>query len=756
MRAWRFGCGLVLAVTALVPIFAQNLESDLQRAIQAQVASGDCRAAIEAYRKIIAQAGTTNRAVAAQALVQIAECQRKLGEDEAKRTYEEVLAKYADQRDAIAVARGRIAPGSPGLSNRMVWDVPEGSFFWGHVSTDGRSIAFGKEDGNIYVHDLRTDSDRRVTHTARAGTPPDRGEGYGDDFYTFSRDGKQLAYSWRVGNREELRVVGVAGPAPQTPKVLLKDADIQYVTPFDWSPDGTSIAVGIWRFNRSDSELVLMSVTDGSTRHLRSIPENSGDAIGHSVFSPDGRHLAYNPDRQGGNSNREIVVIDLATTRERSIMQTPRNDKIMGWAPDGGIVFVSNRTGSDAVWHVPVKEGVPGEARPLDVAAFGYDNARMWRMGMTSAGSFYYRMFPPSLTDVQIAALDYASGHIELPPVNATSDFVGSNSQPVLSNDGRYLAFQSSRPGPGIVIVIRSMETGEARELRPNLTTVSNLVWSTDGTALAASGSAGERAPLGVYRIDAKTGETAAFFPSASAAAFRQWSPDGRRVYFDRWGSSPEDTSVIERDLASGTEREIHRGVGRGLNRLVLSPDGGRLYYRHPVRQGSPQDLIAKDVSTGTETVLVRQRQIGGLFLSPDGRFIVTRAPDPTTNVPTLLLVSTDGSLLKELVRDFNIVTWSPDSQSIIASPAGVGVQSTGARLNYWWIPVDGRGPRQLDLPDTGRVPSGLVSTGGKWLAFAEREPGYGGLPDEQSQIWVLENFLPRPVGGRGAGGSIR
>lgn len=47
-----------------------------------------------------------------------------------------------------------------------------------------------------------------------------------------------------------------------------------------------------------------------------------------------------------------------------------------------------------------------------------------------------------------------------------------------------------------------------------------------------------------------------------------QWSPDGRRAYYQR------ESVIIERDLGSGAERELGR-LPAAPGEYVISPDGG-------------------------------------------------------------------------------------------------------------------------------------------------------------------------------------
>ena len=106
MRTQRFVLAMIVAAL-IAPLPAQKLDVDLQRAIQKETVSGDLKAAIEDYRKIVARAGS-DRSVAAKALVHMAECYAKLGDIESRKIYERVAKEYADQKQAATVARARL------------------------------------------------------------------------------------------------------------------------------------------------------------------------------------------------------------------------------------------------------------------------------------------------------------------------------------------------------------------------------------------------------------------------------------------------------------------------------------------------------------------------------------------------------------------------------------------------------------------------------------------------------------------------
>src|SRR6266540_4329383 len=86
---------------------ARSAEVQLKAAQQKAEVEGDLKGAIEEYKKVIAMAGA-NRALAAQALVRMAECYQKLGDAQARAIYDRVVREYADQKDVVAIALMRI------------------------------------------------------------------------------------------------------------------------------------------------------------------------------------------------------------------------------------------------------------------------------------------------------------------------------------------------------------------------------------------------------------------------------------------------------------------------------------------------------------------------------------------------------------------------------------------------------------------------------------------------------------------------
>jgi hypothetical protein len=110
-------------------------------------------------------------------------------------------------------------------------------------------------------------------------------------------------------------------------------------------------------------------------------------------------------------------------------------------------------------WALRVADGQPQGRAELVKEDVG---RRILPMGFTREGSFYYGI-ETGMIDVYTASLDFKTGKLLDPPSKATERFIGSNSRPDWSPDGRPgIHIASGLFGKGsFVVCIRSLETGE-------------------------------------------------------------------------------------------------------------------------------------------------------------------------------------------------------------------------------------------------------------------------------------------------------
>jgi len=677
--------GVALAaqlVSAAAPQ-AGDAERQLRAAMNTATVDGNLAGAIDQYKAIVARYEKTNRQVAADALVRMAECYQKLGDSESKRIYERLLREFADQGEAVKIARAHLGGADTGRAkgDRPVWS---GGFVdgFGTISPDGRYLTYTDWGANaaLMLHDMATGTNRRLTPPSAQGAT---------EFSTISRDGKYVAYNWRNDQRRyELRVASLQGTGtPESRRVLdLEDAD--YIAPFDWSPDGQWIAVGIARKDRT-VQIGLEAVRAGALRVLKSLVHWKVDT--KIFFSPDGRYIAY--DRLAGDAtnDRHVFVIAIDGSRETPVVEHPSQNIVMGWSPDGKyVLFASDRSGSMGLWLAAVSEGKP-QGTPILVKR---DLGTSWSNGLTASGTMYVWR-GASATYIQVAPIDLTAGKLVPTFSPVFQRFIASRGRPDWSADGKLLAYSSCASGGAgpCTLFIRSTETGQVRELRPALAYFGFPRWSPTGRALMLPGTdlKGRQA---LFNIDAQTGDVSILLTAEDidkSIASPQWGADGKSVYY-----RTPDQRLIARDLTSRKETEAGRASAE-WRAFAISPDGRSVA------------AIATDASSNT-TVVVGPLQ--------GERRTVLRLTRPASIVST---------------QDF---AWTLDGRALI-----VVKQPTQDRDHneVWLVPLDGAAPRRLEIDtDSWQLDNGFrLSPDGRQIAFVASAGKRG------QEIWALENFLP-------------
>ena len=101
----------VAAVVAFSTVITSQTPSGhavFEQALAKERVEGNLPEAIRLYERVVAEFAT-DRALAAQALVQVGLCYEKLGRDEAVLAYERLVRDFTDQEDSVELARARLA-----------------------------------------------------------------------------------------------------------------------------------------------------------------------------------------------------------------------------------------------------------------------------------------------------------------------------------------------------------------------------------------------------------------------------------------------------------------------------------------------------------------------------------------------------------------------------------------------------------------------------------------------------------------------
>jgi Tol biopolymer transport system component len=568
---------------------------------------------------------------------------------------------------------------------RRLWFVSDNLGFWGGPSPDGRYLSFSDNmTGDLTVHEFSTGENRRLTEASN-----------GEYAWAsaFSPDGERVAYSWtNETGYDELRVLELDGSGP---RILHADKSFD-VHPMEWSSDGERVVVRLDGNDEVVREIGLVTVADGSLRVLKTLGQQAPFEIS---VSPDGRSVIYDYPAKNDSSASDVYVIDVETGDERPLVEHPADDRVLGWASDGRhVLFLSDRTGTLGAWLLPVTDGrAAGEAKLV--------KPDMWRvapLGFARNGSFYYGV-PMDMTDVYVAAFDPGTGRIIDQPMRISQSFFGSNEDVVWSRDGRYLAYLSKRDPLGRVgtnvIVTRSMETGEQRELTPGIGPIYAPRWSADSRSILVDNY--ETGNKGLFLVDVQTGEAepAVRFGPDEYHMLAHWRADGRSIFC--WTYSEDGTRIGIRDLESGAEEVIrHAATDEGFiaGGYAVSPDETRLAFAYRDGQDDSGWTLMVMSTAGGEPRALLHFEAGTswpqlIFWAPDGHYIYYKRHGNNDEYVDLWRVRAEGG--------------EPE------------------RLD-WYEDVDGRGGMRFH-PDGGRI------------ALTRGEFG--------SEVWVMEDFLPATAG---------
>jgi hypothetical protein len=217
-----------------------------------------------------------------------------------------------------------------------VLKVPPAAYDFPRVSKNGRYVAYQIDDGkdsSIWIYELSgASAPRRLTLPGSGG----------NRFPIWSSDGERVAFQ---SDREgDLGIFWQRADGSGNVERLTKPDKGASDIPDSWSPDGQRFsftsakdtASAVWTYSLSDKKATLFA-------------EAAGQQVGRSVFSPDGRWVAYQVF-DGQVSHNFIQTYPPTATR----YQLPQDgsDRHPAWSPSGKELFYSpgaNEFGSVSV-----------------------------------------------------------------------------------------------------------------------------------------------------------------------------------------------------------------------------------------------------------------------------------------------------------------------------------------------------------------------------------------------------------------------
>jgi len=556
------------------------------------------------------------------------------------------------------------------------------------------------------------------------------------------------------------------------------------------SPDGRLISCVDW----DTGDLAIFDIATGNTRRVtnKGSWDESGGFAGPSVFSPDGRSIAYCWWNDNGGFELRIIGSD-GITKPRILYsdKTVPNAQPFAWTPDGkNILSLLIGSGKIRPSRIALIAASDGAARTLKEFPSG-GPARLclspdgrW-VAFDSPYDDPLRGEGSEKCDLSLLSID---GGRERPLVAHPADdrLLG------WSPDGRWILFSSDRSGTWDAW-LQPVEDGAAKaeprllkrdlgdpkiipmgfardgsffygvrarhedvyvvSLDPSTGTPSTRAqktafrfegsngypcWSPDGTRLAYTSlrEQDKSRPVALCVKTMASGEEREFFPEIRNFVTVSWFPDGHSILC-RGVSEPNRLGLFRFDLDSGESEDllILDDFG-GLHGPVLSSDGKMIFYDLDDFENKVFRVLSYDLETKQKTELIRStRQVLYKDISPDGsQLAFWERQDDGHCLKVIPSGGGEAEILLRLEKDggsinVNSVAWSPDGRYIHFSRGGKGDAS-----DLWRVPATGGQPEKFDVTATGLTKLSFRPDG-RELAFMSWTI--------TSEVWVMENFLP-------------
>lgn len=581
------------------------------------------------------------------------------------------------------------------------------------VSPDGKQIAFDLQ-GTLWVMPASGGDAKPITDPIADARAP-----------AWSPDGSRILFQSFIDGSWHLYTVAPDGSnLTQITKGSFDEREPA------WSPDGAWIA---FSSDRDGTYAIWVTPADGSEppRLLTITPSNE-----HSpTWSPDGKRIAFVSDREGaaglysiafeGVGERLMVLLDgtitgpswspdgqwmsfVETTRAatklklmdvRSATQidlSAANEDVFpfraAWLASGGLIY----TADAAIKQIsPTKINAKSKAKPklipfravVDIARPTYTRKTFDFTSTTprpvkglrgpQVSPNGKKVVVAAVGDLWLADVDKAGGKAERLTKDAYVDF-----DPAWSRDGKFIAYISERTGK-MEIWVRTVATGEDRQLTNLDTEAQRPVWSPDGKRIAfykVTGP-GALATGSLHLVDVATGEVTQLRPNIWAPSQVSWSPDG--AYLALSALSPASSRFRE----GFSQFQIIAVNGTAKDDKLVTP--------HPDRS-------------------LAMRGDDGPMWSPDGKFFAYVFDGRLWTVPVTPEGEINGSPKRINEHLTEAPSWTGDSKSLVYMATDrftrvkLGGQPQDVHPKFEW---------SLDIPEgryvlrVGRLFDGITNT---------------------------------------------
>ena len=490
------------------------------------------------------------------------------------------------------------------------------------ISPDGKYVVHVQNDGgqqSLVIRQVNTQSNVQIV-------PPAPVQYFS---LKFSPSGDYIYYTvfdYTNYSKPNLFKLPTLGGQPQKIK-----EDVQ--GQFSFSPDGARF---VYNRNIEDRVYQMFTANADGTGDEKILETTSPDALDSVAWSPDGERIVY--ETFGSASGSQLFEMRLSDHTSRKITDKTWCCGMGGvtWTSDGSSLILWGRVtqGPGQIWQLSYPGG---EVKQLTNDPEGVSSS----LSTTADASALVTVKSAATARMWVGPADKPAA---VQPITSGAGKMDNN--PSWFPNGRIL-FASSSGEIGALFSMNA-DGSDLRELRSGGENSSNPVVSPDGSSIAYSERRGYSVHLWVMKADGSeprqltTGDDYIWNRPTS------FSPDGKWIFFSRWGITDVFTYKIAAD-GSGEPIKLNDKIS---GETQVSPDGKFIAYFYKEDAKAPARFaIAPIDGGGPVKTFPSCSSCGGLRWSPDGHSLVYADISPN-GVGNLMAQPITGGEPK-LITDF-------------------------------------------------------------------------------------------------------
>jgi serine/threonine-protein kinase len=421
---------------------------------------------------------------------------------------------------AFALSLRQRAPDTIRLGQRSALAVGPELETWPSLSPDGRMVAYTMWSGG---------TNQLAVQQVAGGSRVTVGDAPFLVQPAFSPDGNRLLYGGPGG----LHIMPVLGGQSR----VVVPGTLGPLLPGGWSPDGKEIVY------RSGNDTLVVQSVEGTGRRVLV----SGVQVHSPVWSPDGKWIAYvqgNPafHYNGNRASSQVFVVAAGGGTPVPITDSTSLNTSPIWIPGRrALLFVSDKEGGRDIYQVDLRSS----CAPSDPAVRVTTGLNPERITLSADGTrLAWSVFTQTSNVWEVTAQSRDS--VPLSRARQVTTGTQSIEQADVSLDGEWLYFDSDRSGNSDLWRQR-VSGGTAEQLTTDPAGDFSPVVSPDGRELAFHSTRNGSNNRDVFVMPASGGPAVQVSTGPGDDRYPQWSPDGRSL---AWSDSfdPDGTLMASRN----------------------------------------------------------------------------------------------------------------------------------------------------------------------------------------------------------------